>query len=43
MKDIYKYVERIYNIPDIDDTGIRKGLNWHCAFLMSIRYGFPLG
>lgn len=25
MKEIMKYVEVLYNIPDIDDTGIRRG------------------
>ena len=25
MKEIYKYVKRIYNIPDIDSTGRQKG------------------
>ena len=24
IKEIYKYVEKLYNIPDIDSTGIRK-------------------
>ena len=33
IKDIYKYVERIYNIPDIDDTGIRKGTELALRFL----------
>lgn len=33
IKEIYKYVERIYNIPDIDDTGIRKGTELALRFL----------
>lgn len=33
IKEIYKYVERIYNIPDIDSTGIRKGRELSLRFL----------
>lgn len=33
IKEIYKYVERIYNIPDIDDTGVRKGTELALRFL----------
>lgn len=33
MKEIYKYVERVYNIPDIDSTGIRKGMELALRFL----------
>lgn len=33
IKEIYKYVERIYNIPDIDSTGIRKGRELALRFL----------
>ena len=33
IKEIYKYVERLYNIPDIDPTGIRKGRELALRFL----------
>ena len=33
IKEIYKYVERLYNIPDIDSTGIRKGRELALRFL----------
>ncbi|MCF0254911.1 MAG: hypothetical protein HUK10_01300 [Bacteroides heparinolyticus] len=33
IKEIYKYVERIYNIPDIDDTGVLKGTELALRFL----------
>lgn len=33
IKEIYKYVERIYNIPDIDSTGVRKGRELALRFL----------
>lgn len=33
IKEIYRYVERIYNIPDIDNTGIRKGTELALRFL----------
>ena len=33
LREIYKYVERIYNIPDIDSTGIRKGTELALRFL----------
>jgi hypothetical protein len=33
IKEIYKYVERIYNIPDIDGTGVRKGRELALRFL----------
>lgn len=33
IKEIYKYVERIYNIPDIDSTGICKGRELALRFL----------
>lgn len=33
MKELYRYVERIYNIPDIDSTGIRKGTELALRFL----------
>lgn len=32
-KEIYRYVERIYNIPDIDDTGKRIGLKRALKFM----------
>lgn len=33
IKEIYKYVEVIYNIPDIDSTGVRKGTELALRFL----------
>ena len=33
VKQIYKYVERLYNIPDIDETGIRKGTELALRYL----------
>ena len=33
IRDIYKYVEILYNIPDIDNTGIRKGRELALRFL----------
>ena len=33
IREIYKYVERIYNLPDIDPTGIRKGTELALRFL----------
>lgn len=33
IREIYKYVERIYNLPDIDATGIRKGTELALRFL----------
>lgn len=33
IKEIYKYVEILYNIPDIDKTGIRKGTELALRFM----------
>ncbi len=33
MKDINRYVERVYNIPDIDATGVRKGTELALRFM----------
>lgn len=33
MKEVMKYVETLYNIPDIDSTGIRKGKELALRFL----------
>lgn len=33
IKEIYKYVEKLYNIPDIDDTGRKKGTELALRFL----------
>lgn len=33
IREIYKYVEILYNIPDIDSTGIRKGRELALRFL----------
>lgn len=33
MKTLYKYVETVYNIPDIDETGVRKGTELALRFL----------
>lgn len=33
MKEIMKYVEVLYNIPDIDDTGIRRGTQLALKFI----------
>lgn len=33
IKEIYKYVERLYNIPDIDSTGVRKGRELALRFM----------
>lgn len=33
IKEIMKYVKRLYNIPDIDSTGIRKGTELALEFL----------
>ena len=33
IKEIYRYVERIYNVPDIDATGIAKGKELALRFL----------
>lgn len=33
IKEIYKYIELLYNIPDIDGTGIRKGRELALRFL----------
>lgn len=33
IKEIYKYVELLYNIPDIDGTGVRKGKELALRFL----------
>lgn len=43
IKEIYKYVERIYNIPDIDSTGIRKGRELSLRFWTSIPSGYHRG
>lgn len=39
IREIYKYVERIYNLPDIDPTGIRKGRSLLYASLTSTPSG----
>ncbi len=33
VKQIYKYVEKLYNIPDIDETGVRKGTELALRYL----------
>lgn len=32
-REIMKYVERLYNIPDIDETGVRKGRELALAYI----------
>lgn len=32
-REIMKYVERLYNIPDIDETGVRKGRDLALAYI----------
>jgi len=32
-REMYKYVEKLYNIPDIDETGRKKGIEFASAFI----------
>lgn len=41
IKEIMKYVKRLYNIPDIDSTGIRKGTELALEFCTFIPCGCP--
>ena len=41
IKEINKYVEKIYNIPDIDSTGIRKGIELALTYMDIITIWLP--